>query len=253
LITGLWADQHPNAAGVIALDGDLARLTTAEPSTAGNMLTPEIVPIPTSVFAMTALGGDFVGWVADSTARWILFGPNRRKPTFVSGPLLGSDAVDFRQRVNASVNLNICPKPDHTKFAVAYGAASRIEIHDSSAAFVGLAEVPNPTNGDFVADRDGLVRWAPGKYYYGSCAATSRYLFALFSGRAGDSPDAVAYAGDQIQVFDWGGVFVGDFRLSTLVVRIALDSTGTTLYGSGAEGNVIYRFDVPVEFQGTGR
>ncbi len=240
--------------GMLAYDEDLNRLTDIQLDSTGDVRIGALASLPTAPMpsALTSFGNGYLGWVSDSNARWMIIRRGESGRRLVDGPLLGNGSVPYSQRVLASANLKVCVKPDQTKFAVLYGSAGRIELHDSSAALLDLAATPDSSNGDFEL-KDGVARWNRHRYYYSDCAATDQYLFALFSGQVEGVGVEMAYAGDRVQVFDWSGALRGVLALPFRVARMAVDAEQRSLYGSGTDGETIYRFSIPAEFQGVGR
>ncbi len=194
-------------------------------------------------------GKGYLGWLGEAESRWTLLGEDGEQRSLVPGPLLGDTSIPFRERLKASSGVMICARPNGREFAVLYAAAGRIELHDSAAAFVGLAHVPDSSNGHFVERRDGGSVWDSNFYYYHGCAATDRYLFALYAGHPVSSTGQ-GYQARQVQIYDWEGRLHASITLSTEVLDLAIDSAGTVLYGPGADHRTIYSFDIPAEFQG---
>ncbi len=246
---------HPRMASAVTVyDGQQRRFTeitldSGRVPRIGNISSLSRAPIPLQV---GRVGDHYVGWLRDSAWRWSRFRLNDSAPSTVAGPLVGPESAPRTERIKASANITVCARPDGSGFAALYGSAGRIELHDSMAAFLGLAGVPDSTNGEFVTEPGGRMRWDRRRFFYAGCAATNRFVFALFSGRVEGVPGKLAYAGDQVQIFDWQGVLRGELELSTDVVDITVDSGGAALYGAGAEGGTIYSFDIPAEFQGAG-
>lgn len=239
--------------GVVAFDVRLRRLTEIGVDSSGSPAVGRIIQLPNSPRPrrVVRFGDGYLGWLSEPGPRWVLFDDEGLEATYVDGPLVGPEAAPFKERMNASSALTICAKPDGSRFAVLYVSAGRIELHDSMAAFVGLAEVPDSTNGSFEQQRNGDLRWNGSRYFYSACAATDRYFFALFSGQEEGPAAEVTWAGDMVEVYRWDGVLVGQISLSTRVVRIAIDQLGSTLYGPGADGQTVYRFEIPSEFGGS--
>lgn len=247
----MWLEPNPHdPAGVVAFDVQLRRLTEIGLDSTGVPSVGTIVELPSSPRPRRVIlfRNGYLGWLSEPGPRWVLFGHDGETSRYVDGPLVGPEEAPFKERMNASSALMVCDKPDESKFAVLYVSAGRIELHDSAAAFLGLAGVPDSTNGSFEPQRNGELRWNGSRFFYSSCAATNRFLFALFSGREMGPAADVTWAGDVVEVYSWDGVLAGQIDLSTRVTRIAIDSLGSTLYGSGADGQTVFRFDVPSEF-----
>jgi hypothetical protein len=241
--------------GVTVYDGQQRRFTEVALDSGGALHIGKVsslsrAPIPLQV---GRVGNHYIGWLRDPDRRWSRFGLNDSEPSTVTGPLVGPEAAPLTERIKASANVTVCARPDGGGFAALYGSAGRIELHDSMAAYLGLVAVPDSTNGEFVAEPGGRLRWDRKRFFYAGCAATNRFLFALFSGRVEGISGKSLYAGDRVQIFDWQGVQRGELRLSTDVVDITVDSIGAMLYGPGSQGGVIYRFDIPAEFAGAGQ
>ncbi len=241
--------------GVIVYDGPLRRLTRLRADAAGGAQVGRIttlaglVPIPRR---LGALGSGYVGWLADSAPRWVILDADATPIRYSDGPLVGPVDVHWQQRVNASSTLSICGRPDGSGFAVAYGSAGRIELYDSLATLLGLAAVPDSSDGDFVTVEGfgSELRWRNARYFYGGCAATDRFLFALYSGKPEGKPEEMNWGGSTVQVFDWKGHLISMLRLPVAMAEIAIDRSGVLLFGSSADGSVVHRFDVPTELQG---
>lgn len=249
----LWPDPR-NPAGVLVYDPELNRVTEMALDSGGRPSVGGIALLQRSPEPMNIapLGGKYVGWLSDPGPRWMLFELDSSAAAMTDGPLLGPADAPFKQRMFASNNLTICSKPDGSRFAVLYASAGRIELHDSAAKLVGLANVPDSSNGDFANGRAGEgLRWERLRYHYVGCAATDRFFFALFSGHP-DPPSGGGFEAERVQVFGWNGALAGDLRLSASVLHLTVDRAGTTLYAPSADGESIYRFAIPTPFGGAG-
>jgi hypothetical protein len=251
-----WLMADPaDPEGVIVYDrlaGRLTRLGVGADSQV-EVRSTTLVPVSSPHPAWIApVRGGYVGWlrdVRDSAHRWILFGHPGGAPTAVPGPLVGPERVGFRQRLDASSSLQICERPDGTRFAVVYGSAGRIELHDSAARFLGLADVPDSSNGDFQQQPGRGLIWNGLHFWYASCAASEPYLFALYAGTRVHYPGPPPNISRQVQIYDWHGRLIATLALSTGIDAIALDVKRGVLYGLGGSGTEIYRFDLPAEYR----
>lgn len=247
---------HPTSpGGVTVYDAQQRRFTEIAldehlTTNVGRVVVLTRAPIPLQV---GQVGSHYMGWLRDPEMRWVSFRLDETEPTLLPGPIVGPESAPLSERIKASANVTICANHDGSRFAALYGSAGRIELHDSGAAFVGLADAPDSTDGEFVPGAGGRVKWDRQRFYYAGCAATERFLFALYSGREEGLDRQLAYAGDRVHVFDWDGRQIGTLKLAVPVVEIAIDSAATSLYGSGAEGNVIYHFDIPPRIRVAGR
>ncbi len=251
-IFGLFPAPNSDS-DVVAYDLDLHRLTTLRVREDGRTTVQQVTQLANFPFVsnIAPLNGSYVGWVEDPGPRWELFG-NGLTPVLIPGPLIGPASAPLRERISASSNMRLCAKPDGRRFAVLYGSAGRIELHDAAAALITVAAVPDASDGHFQRQAGGVLRWRRQRFYYSACAATNRFLFALFSGRDARPPATGFDAATQIEVYSWDGLLKGVLRTSAPIRSLAVDSSGGALYGAGASGqSAVYEFDIPRQFSGT--
>jgi hypothetical protein len=123
--------------------------------------------------------------------------------------------------------------PSQDRIAVASMYIPRIEIYDAQGTLLTVAEVPIAWDLSVTEVYSPDV-WAVGqdtRRAYTFVAASSRWVFALFSGRSsrshGDDND---FFGDIVHVFDWQGRFLGQLSLGADALSITVDPQGSTLY-----------------------
>ncbi len=174
----------------------------------------------------------------------------------VPAPILGAPQVTKEVREGSSSGVWVCPKPSGDRFAIAYPAASRVDLFDGNGKSLGRAAVPIPNTdeGDFAQDAAGGWHNPSPRYYYAGCAATQDRLYALFAGRlsitrfnqhARSGPEGT-YTWDAqfVHVFDWTGKLLRVLKLDQLAQTIAV-AGDTLLYAGGEAMDGIYRYRLP--------
>jgi hypothetical protein len=179
--------------------------------------------------------------LADSTGR-----PLR----IVKGGLLGGDSIPIQTRSSPSSGIIVCDAAGPRRFAVLFIGAGRIDLYDYSGSLLTRATVPFASNGSF--ERDSAGTWharLPNRRYYGDCAATSAFLYALFSGHRTDSRPGggVVIEAAYLHVFDWSGRLQGVIHLDHNVSAVAIEGD-SVLYGASSDSGDILRYSLPGSF-----
>jgi hypothetical protein len=150
-----------------------------------------------------------IGIAASGSARFTLFTNDGVRLSTISGPLLGDSAVPEIERMRASSSfIAVCAWPGIDGFAIAYGAAGRVETYASNGRLGRILPVPFPTEPAFSYDSaaEDLVHrdsWT----HYVSCAGSSSHLYALYSGKAhpAEGPSRESDSGHMVHVFALDG------------------------------------------------
>ena len=130
----------------------------------------------------------------------------------------------------------LCYSPKHQVTVQIFTFAGRIDLLDSTGVMTGSVAVPYPFRPDPYADTTAgkqidfnpfgeRVRWA----YY-DCAATDRFLYAIYDGRmvGGKAPNPVPVS--EVQVFDWTGRVVRTVVLDHASTGISVPPGDSLLY-----------------------
>ncbi|MES2306141.1 MAG: BF3164 family lipoprotein [Gemmatimonadota bacterium] len=192
------------------------------------------------------LGANRLVSVGDlDTNRYTLFDTTGARIATVAGALPGADSVDIEARRNVGTGVLLCASPEAGRFATLYVGAGRIDILDTTATLVGHAAVPFPSDGEFRRSADG--RWHSGDIWrhYADCAATPKYLYALFAGHRTDgSPGGgIPVLALHVHVFDWSGKLIEVLRLDRDASTLAV--AGDSILYTGSEGKGLYRYRLP--------
>jgi hypothetical protein len=229
---------------VWAFDPRLHRLTGVR---LGTSEVPQVIPL-TMPFTIRAvvLGRDrIIGLGIVPHSRFVVFGKDGALISEVAGPLLGSDSIPSEVRMKTSLQVAICPKPDGSKFGLAYFGAGRLEIYDSTAKMEREARVPIRTNGSFGLNRRGELAGRIPRHYYSDCAASNQYIYALFAGRLVDSTNARTVANaSHVHVFDWGGALIGQIVLDVVAEGLGVDPEDRQMFVVGAGVSGLRRFEL---------
>ncbi len=236
-----------DTSGVWAYDPQLRRLTQLTPNrnrVRGRTITVSGGRRP---YDLLWLDRDRLLGINDlDTNRFQVFDTSGNLLRTMSGPLLGSDSMPWQVRRGLSSAFVACVDPAGGRFAVLFVGAGRIDIHDTSGALVRHADVPFVSDGEFHRDRDGRYSFGTRWRYYADCAATTRYLYALFAGYRTDVPGASRdVAATHVQVFDWNGALRGEYHLDRPMGNIAVVGD-TLLYAASMITPGVYRYRLPV-------
>jgi hypothetical protein len=208
---------------------------------------PHVVLLPRGVAQAVWLDRDRILAVGMSdTARLALLDSSGALLRHASGPLLGTDSVPLQQRLTASSQVKVCVKPDGTAFALFYMGGGRAELYDTLLRRGSELPVPFPSSGVFSRHKgDQTLQARSPRMYYVSCAATSTFLYAVFSGRHGDFEHHVVQANSRfVHVFDWGGHFIRAFRLDHDAMVIASDGD-SAFYAMSVGSDTVHRYSLP--------
>jgi hypothetical protein len=163
----------------------------------------------------------------------------------VPNALLGPDSASLDARRAISSGYSMCVQPGAGRTALLYLAAGQVDIYDASGEHLGRADVPFASDGEWVINRRGVLWFKVDWNYYVGCAATERFLFALFAGQRIDGPAGPgARRALHLHVFDWSGELRAVWALDRPVSVITVVGD-TTMYASGQDGVGLYRFALP--------
>ena len=124
-----------------------------------------------------------------------------------------------------SYQARMAASPARTRWAVAQRFADRIDVYDARGERVASGERLMGFGPEDLRDEDSRrVRFG-----YIDVTATDQRIFALFSGRTRAEGDA--NFGDRVHVFDWDGRLVDVWVLDSRLVALAVEPSGSTLYG----------------------
>lgn len=245
--SGLYPDVD-GGSGVWVFDGAAQRLVrfVAGPE----QEDPEsirLLDVPVLHKAAWVAGGFGVGVGRDPARRFVLFDSAGALVRAVPGEVLGPPSMPLEERIRATVTrFSLCVRPGGGRFAIAYGDAGRITIHDAQLSRTWEAEVPDPGEPEFQADRVGVLRFRRNTLRYLGCAAARERLFALYSGKSFTPATADdANHGSLVHVFDWDGNMVDTLTVEPALRGIAVDGAGATLYGVSLLTAGAYRFGLP--------
>ncbi len=237
-----------------ALDGGLQRLTALSSTSdiPPRVVQPAIRGLremawldSTSLLVLTTRDTAHLA-LLDTLGQVLLVGP---------GVLLGPDSIPRNLRLQQSALAKFCVRPDGSRFAVAYRFAGRLAFHDAALALVGTAEVPYPSDGQFIRSKQ-TGEWVERsrRLFYISCTASQDHLYVLFSGRLQDKAHSAIYgpgitSGTFVQVFNWDGALERVLRLTHEVISIAQDGD-SLLYGSSPVTDTLFKYRIPPPIQG---
>ncbi len=186
-----------------------------------------------------------IGISMSEEERFSFFSPNGDFQHSKSGPILGTDDIPMRARLNATDGPSkTCTWPGRG-FAILNFFVGRLEFYDVEAELVRLAEVPFESSVLFEAMDGGRVRHLIPRAWYYDCAATNTTLFALFSGRLRSAFEGDArFSGRYVHMFNWSGKLLGVLELDRDIRSIAINERGTTLFAASLVDSKIYAYDI---------
>lgn len=241
--------ERPNA--VWAWDMGLQRLTRFDPKPSNGYdvdtrhLQQEI-PIQR---VLRLDDGRLLGVRGAATARFVLFDRDGVPERSVDQSLPGPEDAPTRERIDAANQaVALCAWPGRG-FAMAHTQYGKIEFYDYDARAVALARVPHPSDPIFEPNNDGVpvFRWR--RSHYVGCAATTDYMYAIYSGRELDVDDdpAISASGNVVHVFDWAGTLHEVYQLDRYVkdVNIVSDPEGYWMYAASLPDAALYRYALP--------
>ncbi len=128
----------------------------------------------------------------------------------------------------------LIPHPNRTLFAAVTRHASQIEIYRDDGSLVTISEGPLHVEPKYEVRRDGdefvMATGRDLRFGYIDAAASTEYVFAVFSGRTREGALGSQFMGRFVHVFDWAGNFVKAIELDTDVVAIAVHEDSSVLY-----------------------
>lgn len=150
-----------------------------------------------------------------------------------------------------TIRSRIATDPSHTRLALAYQSANRIDFFDAAARLRGSAAGPRQIAVALrrvESPRASSMRWGENnELAYVGIDATHEHVFALFCGACNASRMP-----RRIHVFTWEGEFVTELVLDRSVESIAVSPDGVTLYGSVEDPySTIASWRLPVSFHQT--
>lgn len=205
-----------------------------------------IAPRASGVVRAAWLGtAHLVGLVRGDTVRYVTFDDHGAAERSLPVPLLGSGQVSSSARIAQTANGFLCTSPDGGMFAFAFAFAGRVDLVSAASNRILKARVPYPTDGQFERDsRTGKWHQVTLRNYYEDCAASDRFVYALFSGRVG-SPQygLTAYNGVFVHVFDWTGRLARVLKLGHEASSIAVLGD-SLLYASTWQSDTVWSYNL---------
>ncbi|HEY4320750.1 MAG TPA: BF3164 family lipoprotein [Gemmatimonadales bacterium] len=224
----------------------VTRLFLGEPDPTVHAMTLTLPATPTFM-RLTSLSNParLVGLTDVPTPRYEMVDAQGKVTSEFNGPMLGPIQLDAEQRVKLSADARMCSSPAGDRFAVAYFHAGRIEYFDGTGKLTGIAAVPFASDGSAkLSQQKTLVRSAP-RYYYSDCAATDRYVFALFAGRRVTAANASTVNNTNVvHVFDWSGKFLGIIKLEEEAEAVEVDQDAANLYAASSATGTVVRYSL---------
>ena len=128
----------------------------------------------------------------------------------------------------------LIPHPNRTLFAAVTRHASQIEIYRDDGSLLTMGEGPLHVEPKYEVRRKGdefvMATGRDLRFGYVDAAASTEYVFSVFSGRTREGALGSQFMGRFIHVFDWAGNFVKVIELDTDVVAIAVHEDSSVLY-----------------------
>ena len=128
----------------------------------------------------------------------------------------------------------LIPHPKRTLLAAVTRHASRIEIYRDDGSLVTIGEGPLHVEPQYEVRRKGdefvMATGRDLRFGYIDAAASTAYVFAVFSGRTREGALGSQFMGRFVHVFDWEGNFVKAIALGADVVAIAVHEDSSVLY-----------------------
>ena len=128
----------------------------------------------------------------------------------------------------------LVPHPNRTLFAAVTRHASQIEIYRDDGSLLTMAEGPLHVEPQYEVRRRGdefiMATGRNLRFGYVDAAASTEYVFAVFSGRTREGALGSHFMGRFVHVFDWEGNFVKAIALDADVVAIAVHEDSSALY-----------------------
>ncbi len=140
--------------------------------------------------------------------------------------------------------------PEGGRLAAATLFGGLLEIFDYDGRLIAKAAVPDPfqptwLQGRSLSGKAVMSRSPETRYGFTDLAATSRYLYGVFSG-SGSDHDPTSWLSREVQVYTWDGEYVKTLHLDRRVEAIAIDDSDTWLYAAGLEPSPwVGRFRLP--------
>ncbi|MCU0617882.1 MAG: hypothetical protein MUD17_12485 [Gemmatimonadaceae bacterium] len=254
---GALLPTNDSTSDVIVFDRATLRLTRVrlQPiDSVGNVAGSAAVAIwsmPTSprVRTLGKIQAGYVGWAsAESAAVLVRFDSGGAQMGSTPTALLGGNSQRLLDRLSGSASHHYCTSRLASEFAVAFRHVGRIEIRDSNAHLVRLADVPYPQAVSGPLALSPNVPRPPRWPQYSSCVATGDRVLAVHSGLASAVSANDSLRPDQpgeLHVFDWTGHLLARLALPVGVERIALSADKEWLIGGGSDEPVLRWMRLP--------
>jgi hypothetical protein len=243
-----FSNDPQDSGAVWVFDAVLQRMTRLEPDMRAEAI-PRNVTLWGSGVAIAAswLSADRIVAVTPAgTGGIALFDAQGILASRSDRPALGDSTVSAQLREQAmAAPVDVCARPDGTRFAVVHVVTSRVDLFDGNGRIVSHANVPIAPRPIAPTDPDTNEPTLDRRRWYTACAASQTHLYALFSGRRPDGFDADAVElGEFVHVFDWTGELVRVLHLEPAVIGLAVDEPGGALYGVSHVARRLYRYEL---------
>ncbi len=150
-----------------------------------------------------------------------------------------SDASAPGMTLPQAYESRVVAHPEGGRLAAATLLGGLLEIFDDDGAAIARAAVPDPFRPSWVqgrsrSDKAVMSVGAETRYGFTDLAATSRFVYGLFSGGR-VMEEGMPWATNEIQVYTWNGEQVRTLHLDRTVHAMTVDPSDAWLYASGAE------------------
>lgn len=177
----------------------------------------------------------FPVWVSDSMfvspyigpGGRIIYGNNHGEFVKVAGEFPPLKPASISDTTYSQVyQSTLCTDPDRTKIAVAARYADQIEIYSIKGGKTGKIVGPEGFLPSFqmvdVLDNKELLINSKSKFGYTFVQGTKKYIYALYSGRTSLEAPGNAGSGYFLNVFDWTGKPVKQYKLDNNIYQFAI-------------------------------
>jgi len=189
-------------------------------------------------------------WLGQSSRfgeRFWFFGIDGAVRDSSPGIYYGPTDIDVDNRVRATIaGTSLCAWPNRG-FAVVNFSIGRIDFFSASGEFNRSAEVPRPTEPNFLELEDGRKVFAPSSAHYMVCRVRDDKLFALYAGgteySVSESANSASH-GQEIHVFDWSGKQLGAAEAPVPVRSFTFTEPEGEVVATSLETAHVYRFPI---------
>ncbi|MGH7562454.1 MAG: hypothetical protein ACRENB_15715, partial [Gemmatimonadales bacterium] len=228
----IWLDAAAGLPGLVwAYDGPLRRLTLIDPNAPWHEATRKTVQLRTGTSPkhFVWLKGEWRANGLFPDYLFLHFDTAGQQGAKVRGtPPFTSDVPDTgRRRFQLNDNV-LAGDPGSGRWAVAFTYVSRIDVWSGERQDVTIRG-PRPVAMDG-RDHHGTST-KDYQFAYTALAASSRHLYAAFSGASSNESGFAT----RLHVFRWNGDFLGEVALDTPVTALAVSANRQELYVAGME------------------